>query len=123
MALLEHDQSSAGLEDGTWHDRADGRIRGRVGSCHQQRVARRDNSRSDARDLLRRLAGAKDDFGKALTYRSVVVDAREAQVLERTLTQILKQALVRHISLQRTTLHGFEQSSELCRIHRPLRDR
>ncbi len=42
----------------------------------------------DASDLLRRFARAVDDLGRALPQTAVMVDARIAEVLKRSLAQL-----------------------------------
>ena len=42
----------------------------------------------DASDLLRRFARAVDDLGRALPQAAVMVDARIAEVLKRSLAQL-----------------------------------
>ena len=57
----------------------------------EQRRAAPDNLGGDGGDLGRRLAQAEDDLGEALADRPVVIDAGEAEVLERLGAQRLQQ--------------------------------
>ena len=45
----------------------------------------RDDACGDRGDLVRRFAQAEDDFGESLAHRAMVIDAREAEILERAL--------------------------------------
>src|SRR5215471_5683096 len=72
-------------------------------------VHRFDNSSN----LFHRFAGSKDDFGKALPQRAVVVDVCEAEVLEREGAQTVK----RFVGGQGTTLMFFQNLSNLLLRH------
>jgi hypothetical protein len=56
-----------------------------------------DDALRERRDLVRRLSGAENYFGKALTDASVVIEPREAHIFEGRLAQILKDALMRRL--------------------------
>ncbi len=72
---------------------ADGREHGRVGAGHEQRVAARDDPLGDRGDLVSGLAKPEDDFREALARGAVVIDPREAQILERLLAEFSRQLI------------------------------
>ena len=105
------------MKDGSWHDLSYGvehRVR-RTG--HHQRLAGRCNLSGNGSDLIRRLAQAKDDLGKALSDRPVMIDPREAEIFVRSLPEMAEQPFVGNRSINGATLDVIQQSFELRRSH------
>ena len=85
----------------------------------QQVVAGGDDALGNRGDLRRSLALAEDHFGKSLADAAVVIDAREAQVLERRLAQNIEGAA--RAPPQASALPDrdvVEQGAELLTVHR-----
>ena len=95
--LAERERNGSGqlvefcLSDARRH----GLERAPIGARDEQAVARGDDALGDGGDLVRRLSRPKNDFRASLSERAVVIDAGEAQVLERGLAQKLKEAVLR----------------------------
>ena len=78
----------------------------------------------DGGDLLRGLSWAENDLWKALPGAAVVVDAGEADVLERRLAQKLKDVLVGSLRRSGPGLNLLEEGPEFVTRHagvRPVR--
>ena len=59
--------------------------------------------------LLRRLAGAEDHLRRALSEAAVMIDLREAQVLERL-----------HPQLQKGVLYGYESEISIRNLQKEI---
>ena len=79
-------------------------LRGRAGD--QQVVPGGNHAPGDRGDLGRSLALAEDDFGKALSCFSVVIDAGEPQVFVGLLAQNLKELFLGRLRCHRAGLDG-----------------
>jgi hypothetical protein len=102
-----------------WKLLANRTVRDRISSRHKQAVTGRDDAVGDGRNLDGRLAGAIDNFRKSLAQMAVMIDAREAQILERRLAQKLKKSFLSRLRRCRSCLNLVEQGSELQPVHRP----
>ena len=89
----------------------------RVGACDESRVPGRGDPVHDASTLFGRLTLTKDDFRDTTPQMPVLIDAREAQVLVRTLAQELKELLVRCLRCSVTRPHGVEEGTQLLTVH------
>jgi hypothetical protein len=74
-------------------------------------VAALDDAARDRRYLMGRLSQRKDYFGKALTNRPVMVDAGEADVLERLLPELGQELLLGFVATDATVRHCVEKHS------------
>ena len=78
----------------------------------------RQQRRRDRRNLIGGLAGPEDHLGHAMPQRAVMIDLREAQILERQMTH----AVERGVDVHGAGAHFFEQRAQLVLIHRKLQD-
>ncbi len=80
-----------------------------VGAGDEKRVPALNDSGRDGGDLIGSLADPEDDLRETLTNRSMVIDAREADVLERPIAKLCQQALMRLLCLDSTLADGLEE--------------
>ena len=92
-------------------------VLGRPGD--QEAVAGCDDARRDGGNLVGSLSRAKDYFGKPLPDSAVVVDAGEAQVLERGLAYKLKEPVLGGLRRKRAALDGVQKRAEIVTVHCP----
>ncbi len=74
--------------------RRNGLERAPIRAGDEQAVAGGDDALGDRGDLFRRLPRPKNDLRASLPQRAMVVDAGEAQILERRLAQKLKEPVL-----------------------------
>jgi hypothetical protein len=96
----------------------DGVERTRVCPSDQKAVTGRNDALCDGGDLVRTLAWTEDYFWKSLPERSMVVDSREADVLEWRLAQKLKKPSMRLLRCQTLSLDVFEERADVAPVHR-----
>ena len=72
-----------------------------------------------AGDLFWGLSRAKNDFRHSLPQRAMMVDAREAQIFERRLAQILKEAVLGCLRRERSGTDFGEKRLQLGAGHLP----
>jgi hypothetical protein len=84
-------------------------------------VARTDESEGDGGNLSRRLALTENDFRKALSDLAMLVDSREAKIVERLLAQYLKELRVRGLGRNISGADIVEERAKLLPVHRPTR--
>ncbi len=89
------------------------------GTRHQQIVAGADDSLGDSGNLFRCFSGPVHDFGEPLSDRSVVVDAREIDILVGRVAQILKELLMCRLRRQSSGPHFIQQLAQLKTVHDP----
>ena len=80
---VHRDRTRRRVVDSVGRPLADRRVRLRPRLRHEQPVRAPQDRRGDRRDLLRGLAQAVDDLGKALAQRAVMVEPGEVKVLVR----------------------------------------
>jgi hypothetical protein len=88
---------------------------------YEQTVARTDESERDGGNLSRRLALTENDFRKALSNLAMLVDSREAKIVERLLAQYLKELRVRGLGRNISRADIVEERAKLLPVHRPTR--
>ena len=84
-------------------------------------MARTDESERNGGNLSRRLSLTENDFREALPNLSMLVDAREAKIVERLLAQYLKELRVRGLGRNISRADIVEERSKLLPVHRPTR--
>jgi hypothetical protein len=98
-------------------DPADGLECGRRRAGYEEILAGRHDSLGDRGDLVRGLALPENDFGEALTYAPVVVDAGKSEVLVGPVAQKLKEAGVRRLRSEHARVDLVEEVPELEPVH------
>ena len=105
------------MEGGLGQHPADGLECGRRRPGREKILATCDDPLGDRGDLVRSLALTEDDFGEALAYAPMVIDACESKVLVGAVAQKLKKLGVRSLRCKRARMDLVEEASELRPVH------
>src|SRR5262245_29656567 len=105
------------MEQRVWNPFSHSRVGDGIGTRYEQCVTRRDDAFGDRGDLLRALSRPENNFRKALSCPSLVIHAGEAEVLERSLAQILKESVLRRLRCNGAAANLFEEGLEFVARH------
>jgi hypothetical protein len=100
------------------HNPQDGLKSAFVSPGDEERLALPDNLFGDARNLVRGLPLTEHDFRKPLAYGTMVINASEAEIRNRTSAQIVKETRVGVARIERTPVYLVEEFSQLRRGHK-----
>lgn len=110
------------VEHGVRQKLPDGVIRITVCARNEQTASARDDVRCDGGDLFGCLSGTVDDLWHALSERSMMVDTRKTEILERFLSKQLKNLLESRADSNLAALDLSKQSFQFNGIHEGLTD-
>ena len=112
VGLAEGDGPGLLLEDGARHHRLHGLVGGPVGPRDEERLAAGDEPLRNHGNLRRLLALPEHNLGQALSERAVMVDPREAEVLERENSEELPEALFSLADVERAVPQVFQNLAQ-----------